>query len=313
MKTLLPLIIAAAVALSGMEAPEAAFLRGDVTVEGDVIQLGDLFADVGKQGAMVVASAPSPGRRDVISANELRSIAKRAGLRWRPASRYERIVVKRAARIIETEQIKQVLRDALLSKGMPKTYRIALSKSDMVLHAAIGVSRPISLASSRYNVRSGRFGAVFLVPTGAETVSRVQVTGEVYEEVEVPVLTARARRGDVIRAHDLTTVKLRRNAIARDAILDPAEIVGLTPKRYLRDGVPLRPADLRPPLLVRKGSLVTLILRTDRMLITARARAIDSGARGEVVRVLNPRSKNTIEGVVAGPGLITITIPSLSR
>ena len=313
MKTLLISAIAAFMALSGSGTPQAAFLRDNVTVENDVIRLADLFTDVGKGRDLVVARAPLPGRRDVITARELRTIAQRAGLQWRPANRYERVVVNRAARIIGTDELKQKLRAALLAQGMPKTHRIALSKSDMVLHAAIGVSRPVKLVNPRYNARSGRFGAIFQIPTGAQSNKRVQVTGEVYEIVEIPVLVQRVRRGTLIRAHDLNMVKVRRNAIARDAILDPAEIIGLTPKRYLRDGVPLRPADLQPPVLVRKGSLVTLTLRTDRLLITARARAIDNGARGEVVRVVNPRSKNTIEGVVAGPGMVSINTSSVPR
>lgn len=311
MKTLLISAIAAFMVLSGSEAPQAAFLRGNVTVESDVIRLADLFADTGKRSDIVVASAPPPGQRDVITAQELRTIAKRVGLRWRPANRYDRVVVRRAARIIGTDEITQKLRDALLARGMPKTYRIALSKSDMVLHAAIGVERPIKLVNPRYNARSRRFGAIFLVPTGPDSDKRVQVTGEVYEVVEVPVLVQRARRGELIRARDLNMVRLRRNAIARDAILDPAEIIGLTPKRYLRGGVPLRPADLQPPVLVRRGSLVTLTLRTARLVVTARGRAMDNGARGEVVRVVNQRSKSTIEGVVTGPGLVTISTPSV--
>ncbi len=313
MKTLLISAIAAIMVLSGSEAPRAAFLRGNVMVESDVIRLADLFADTGKRSDIVVASAPLPGQRNVITAQKLRTIARRAGLRWRPANRYDRVVVRRAARIIRTDEIKQKLRVALLARGMPKTHRIALSKSDMVLHAAIGVERPIKLVEPHYNARSGRFGAIFLVPTGSESDHRVQVTGEVYEVVEVPVLVQRARRGELIRARDLHMVRLRRNAFARDAILDPAEIVGLTPKRYLREGVPLRPADLRPPVLVRRGSLVTLTLRTDRLVITTRGRAIDNGARGEVVRVINQRSKSTIEGVVVGPGLITVSTASVPR
>lgn len=313
LNTLIAVTLAAFLAICGSSAPKAAFLRGDVTVDGDVIRLADLFADAGERGDRVVAAAPAPGRRDVITADKLRAIAGRAGLRWRPASRYDRVVVRRAARIVGTEEIVHRLRQALLARGMPKSHRIALAKSDMVLHAAIGVDRPVKLVNPRYDARSGRFGAVFVVPTGAETTDRVQVNGEVYEVVQVPVLAQRARRGELIRARDLTTVEMRRSKIARDAILDKAEIVGLTPKRYLRDGVPLRPADLQPPVLVRKGSLVTLTLRTDRMLITARARALDNGARGDVVRVLNARSKNTIEGVVAGAGLVSVSTPAFPR
>jgi flagellar basal body P-ring formation protein FlgA len=42
------------------------------------------------------------------------------------------------------------------------------------------------------------------------------------------------------------------------------------------------------------------------MLITARGRAIDDGAKGEVVRVQNTRSRKTIEATVAGPSRVTI-------
>ena len=44
-----------------------------------------------------------------------------------------------------------------------------------------------------------------------------------------------------------------------------------------------------------------------------RGKALDSGAEGDIVSVLNIQSKRTIQGVVSGPGHVTVAPPSPPR
>jgi len=81
---------------------------------------------------------------------------------------------------------------------------------------------------------------------------------------------------------------------------DPARLIGAEARRSLRAGEPLRSADLRPALLVRKGGLVTLAYATDTMRLTLTGRALGEGGQGDVVRVLNIQSGRVVEATIDG-------------
>jgi flagella basal body P-ring formation protein FlgA len=311
MKTVVSLIIALFVAAAASVDADAAILRQSVTVQGDVIRIGDLFVDAGKDSDAVVAEAPAPGQQMTLNARALESIAQRAGLQWRPQSRYESTTVSRAGRIVRAQEIEKILRDAMVKEGMPKDRLIALSKADFAVHVAPDEERAIRVVNARYNLAGRQFAALLEVPRGKSGAERLQVTGNLYEMVEIPVLAQRVQRGDRIREQDVETIEIRRDAVAQDAILDRSQVIGKTPRRLLQAGKPLRGNDLQTPLLVEKGKLVTIVLRNRQLLITAQGRALEDGAKGEVIRVSNTRSRTTIQGLVVGLNRVSVSSPTL--
>ena len=308
MKLAANLVIALFFLGAGINDVTAAVLRPAITVDGDVVRLGDLFADAGKKQNSIVAAAPPPGARAVFNAARLRSIARRAGISWRPRSRHQNAVVTRIGRLVSSGDIRKLIQTALIKRGMPPDHQIVLSKNNLTLHIAAEDTREIRIAQTRYNPQGKQFSAIVEVPDDRSSHKRVQVTGSVYEVINVPVLARSIRRGETIRTRDLEFVKKRRKTIGRNTIIDISRIVGKTPRRYLQTGKPMRMADLRMPVLVAKGKLVTLTLRNQHILITAQGKALEDGAKGEVVRVTNTRSRQTVQGVVMGHNRVAIQL-----
>jgi flagellar basal body P-ring formation protein FlgA len=58
---------------------------------------------------------------------------------------------------------------------------------------------------------------------------------------------------------------------------------------------------------VQRDSNVTLIYQTDGIYLTIRGKAIDNGAEGDVVNVLNLQSNRTIAGVVIGRDQVKVS------
>jgi flagella basal body P-ring formation protein FlgA len=75
-------------------------------------------------------------------------------------------------------------------------------------------------------------------------------------------------------------------------------------RRVLRTGETLRPEDLRRPVLVVKGSTVTMTFEVPGIVLTATGRAMSEGGLGENVTVQNPASYRQITAVVIGPGQV---------
>lgn len=58
---------------------------------------------------------------------------------------------------------------------------------------------------------------------------------------------------------------------------------------------------------VRRGDMVTLVYEAPGLSLSMRARALEDGAVGQSVRLLNTSSNRTIEGVVTGPSAARAT------
>jgi len=270
---------------TGLNDVTAAVLRQAITVNADVVRLEDLFADSSDKRHSVVASAPSPGAKSIFNADRLQSIARRVGLSWRPRNRHEKVVVSRAGRLVSADEIKKLVQAALANKGLQAGHEIALSKTNLTSHIASADNRNIQIAQTRYNPQGRQFSAIVEVPSDRSSYNRIQVTGSVFEVLEVPVLARSIQRGETIHMSNLEFMKQRRRAIGRNTIIDTSRIVGKTPRRYLQPGKPIRMSDLRMPILVSRGKLVTLTLKNQHMHITAQGSALEDGAIGDVIRV----------------------------
>jgi flagella basal body P-ring formation protein FlgA len=51
---------------------------------------------------------------------------------------------------------------------------------------------------------------------------------------------------------------------------------------------------------------VTLVYETPGLTLTMLGKAIDSGTEGDLVNVLNVQSKRPVQGIVSGPGRVTM-------
>jgi len=98
---------------------------------------------------------------------------------------------------------------------------------------------------------------------------------------------------------------VRADHVPGDVATGPKDLIGLSPKRTLTPGKPVQMADVGPPVIVRKGALLTMTLTTERMQLTATGRALDSGSLGDVVRAMNVQSKLVVEAVVIGPNRVS--------
>lgn len=126
------------------------------------------------------------------------------------------------------------------------------------------------------------------------------------ETVELPVLVRAIAPGEVIAAEDVAFLAVPLERARRDALADPAELVGKTPRRRLKEGVPLRAADLRRPVVVRKGDIVSLLYEAPGLVLTASGRALAEGGIGDTIPFMNDQSRRTLEARIRAPDLAVI-------
>jgi flagellar basal body P-ring formation protein FlgA len=305
MRNILILVFGVVALLLSKQVP-AAMLKPTVTVEAETVRIGDLFDDVGPAADRVVLRAPPPGRRYVLDWAWLAEAARVHGIDWRPTSRFDRVVVERIGRVIGRDAIGGALKEALLREGAPSNIVIEFAGRAPELAVAIEATGHLDIQSLAYDRASGRFSALVLAGAGHQSAQRIPLAGRAVPTRTVPVLRRQVQTGEIVRADDVTQVEAREDTLRRDALVDVERVVGQSARRSLRPGEILRDGDLRAPVLVARNGLVTIMLRVGSMSLTAQGRALDEGARGETVRIMNVQSKRTIEAQVVGPDTVVV-------
>jgi flagella basal body P-ring formation protein FlgA len=300
------LILAVAIAAAAIATPvDAATLRALATVEDNLVRLGDLFDDLPNGGDIAVAYAPAPGRRLTFDAAALMELARTYRISWRPQSRFDRVIVERAGRVIQKSEIMTSLSNALKAEGdLKRDVEVELYGRNVEMSVPLEASSGLEVRSLSFDRQSGRFTAVIVA--GSEGGFRLPVSGRVHETSPVPVLRRAMAPGEIIRKDDIEIIRTREDRIGRDVVTDPAKLVGSTPRGRLRAGEPVRDNDTRPPVLVARNSTVTIVLQTGYLKLTAQGKAVEDGAKGDTIRVTNLQSKKTIEATVTGPDFVTV-------
>ncbi len=281
-----------------------------VTVEGDLVRLGDLFSGVEEQADVAVARAPSPGKVVEVDAYWLAAVAQQHALPWRPRSRLDRVVIERASREIGPEAIAEALRRALTEAGVEADVDLQLDNPSLRLVLPVTAAGDFQVEVLSYDAANGRLQARLRAPTEGPVLAQASVTGRAVPMVKVPVLAEATAAGSIIGNSDLVWRRMPEARLGQQVVLDASQLVGMTPRRGLRAERPIRVSDLRAPVVISKNSPVTIVLQTDKMRLSAQGRALEDGAKGALIRVMNTQSNQTIHAQVQGPGQVNVVLAS---
>jgi flagella basal body P-ring formation protein FlgA len=285
----------------------AATLRTMTTLHGPRVKLSDLFDDAGSNGARVLGPGPAPGGRIVVEAAQLAAIARQVHVDWRPASSADRAVLDWPGRPLPRTAVMAALHEALAASGVPPEYcEVDLAEFTAPLVPFEAAARPL-VSQLDYDRTSGRFTAVLLVTgDGIEPIS-ARIGGRVDELIELPVATARLPAGVVLGPDDVHMARVRAGVANGAVARRPEDAIGLQLRHQVAAGQPLMLADLSRPELVLRGANVQMLLDSPGIVLVAQGQAMESGAVGEHIRVLNPVSHAVIEAEVVGPDRVRVT------
>jgi len=305
-------IVFATALLSAAAARATPVLQSEVVVNDDMIHLGDIFANAGDKADVAVAAAPKPGRQAVFDAAWLANIAHANALEWTPAAQTDHVTVERAGHAVPASAIEDAVKKAATEKaakgGMGGKIQVSLDNRNIALYADPDDGPSVQVRDIWIDKEGSRFTAT--VAAGPDASAQVvKVSGQLYEVTSIPVLTRRVGSNDVIGPEDIRFIEVRSDSIESDVITDPDALIGMSARRQAVDNVPLRAHDFRAPVVVTKGSLVSMVLQTPYMQLTAQGRAIEDGAKGQVIKVMNTQSKMTVDATVDGPARVVVQAP----
>lgn len=140
---------------------------------------------------------------------------------------------------------------------------------------------------------------------------RLRVLAQVQRRVVVMQRTLRRR--ETVKAGDVLISELWMDVDGSGPIGSLDEALGSIAKRRINAGRVLRTNDLEPPILVRRGQMVTVHCLRNGFAVKSRARAMAAGRFGEMVEFKLDGSSRSFTARVDGPGEAIIDLDHTRR
>lgn len=284
-------------------------LKDNVVVNDNTIKLGDIFYGLESDEDRVLGVSPRPGQDMILNARTLLRIAIALDLPWRPSNSSEKVVIRRDATIVDQAMIEDRVIQALSDKGFSGdfTVRIPPDYTQIVLprHEEAGME----ITRISFNRAKNTFEASVAAPSADKPLQTFQMTGTIHPLITVPVLKDNFENGRIIGERDIEYVKIPESDFISGTVVDAQSLTGMTPRRLAMAGRPLRAGDLVAPKIVSRGDLVTVVLNSGVLNLTAKGKALENGAKGDLIRVVNIASNITIEAMVSGVNEVVVATP----
>lgn len=272
----------------------ASSLKSSATIQDDVIRLGDLFDGLSEEAATVLGAAPKPGKEMVLNARTLMRIASAYNVSWQPESVTDQVIVRRTAHTIGTDEIREVLQQAIAAKGYDGKFELLLNNPDAQI--IMGGNQIPTLDVKSLNVFPTRnvFEAVLVAPSKENPVHSIALSGQIQQVIDVPVLKSAIKSGDIIGSSDIDWMEIPVKSVSGDLIMDADDMIGKTPARMLVANKPVRVREISAPQLIDRGEEITILYKQGVVNLSVKGKAMQNGVLGETIRVLNVASNKSV-------------------
>ncbi|GAB6053151.1 hypothetical protein JCM17960_19710 [Magnetospira thiophila] len=284
----------------------AATLVQHIVVTEDVVRIGDIWKDAGESANEVVGYSPATGEQAVLNHRWLTRVAEAYKVDWKPLGGSARAVVERSSFFIGREEITNEILGALIEQGASPDVIVDLGKRNFDVQVDSPENASVAVEDLTYDHSSGRFSASLRFPANGAILKQLRINGRTHKVVEVPVLTHRMAKDEIVTHGDIRWIKLRTDRMHPSTITEVTDLVGMAAQNSLGADEPIRHGQVARPLDVRKGALVTIILHNKRMTLTTRGKALESGSEGDAVKVLNTQSNKILQAEVIGPDRVRV-------
>src|SRR3954468_7905192 len=295
-------IASAAAQITGSAHPR---LKSAASISGEIVRIGDLIENAGIAANTPIFRAPDLGQTGAVPSRAVLDAVRPYGLIAVDTRGISEVSVTRLTRTIAIDEIESRIVHALAARyrlGKVEDLKLSFDRELRAIQLETNASADLSLARFSYEPSSRRFDVTFELGSGRAW----RYTGTAVETVEAAVPSRALARGELIKASDVAIERRPRAEFANEPPAPVTEMLGRAARRALLAGQALRNADLMKPEFVQRGEMVTLHYEVPGVVITMRGKALESGAEGDTVNVLNEQSKRTLQGTVTSAGHVTM-------
>jgi len=305
------LLMAVAMTAFIVNTAQAAEPRVSVSLTSNVVTVGDVFEGVTHDADHVLAPAPAYGTTMTLTAYDLKRISDAFNLGWFPQTNTEEVVLRRDAHEVDHYAIEAALQKSLAEQMNGQKFELQLNDPALAFHLPETSATDLDVSNMKVDLTKGEFHALVTAPKGASRpLVKQDVAGKVFAVVDVPVVRNMLHNGDVIGMADIDYTTIRTADLASNVITDAKKLVGMSPRRSISPSKPITVVDVMLPVIIKKGDLVTMVLKSPTMTLTTQGKALENAADGDSLRVINISSNQALDAVVTGPKTVSVNAPA---
>lgn len=310
-------VLLAALSIPTVIAQPEVSLRERAKISGTAILLGDVadfhgLPDVQQQSLSSVALglAPSGDAERILTMDQIKRQLERSGVKMEGIvfTGAASVRVQAALRLLDAESVARAIQDRLTADypgGLLrlKTLKVILNSQVLVPDGAftlVPVLRP----------SSGKPVNLLTVDlySGQQRLRRFQVQTEWEWEASVATAARDLPFGHTLSEGDFRWVDQKSQDVPVGLVLDAGTLAGMRLRRPLQTGNLITQDVLTAPLMVEKGDVVQLALRSSGFSIVTTGTAQQAGGSGDKIRVIQPESKRVFIGKIVGKNKVEITL-----
>ena len=314
----LSLVALLCVPLGVWGAPIVITVASETRVQGPQITLGEVAelqgepADiVARMRQVILGQAPAAGVERQLSQSSIVTQLKHHGFAIQSVQLQgaPQVRVLRAAQRLDAQLMEAVVRQAL-SRRLPQ----------MPPRASIGDIRGLSTVfvppgPVQYEVTMPRRNAL-LGPTPFTLA--IQVAGKIEKQLhgtayiamaqEVVSLVRPVAQDEIITADAVSHTQVQVTRPMRQAVTQPADVIGKRARRSLAGNAPLSTQDVAASPVVHKGDLVRIVLESSSIKVSTAGEVLEAGKVGDTIRVKNTSSNREVRAQVIDQHTVRIPL-----
>jgi flagella basal body P-ring formation protein FlgA len=300
---------------SGQFSSTALVLKHRAVVSSDIVKIKDVAqmnqSTRNRIGNLIIAAAPELGSTTTISKKEIyeKLIGNGFNLTQSQLKGAANIKILRKGQVINPSHFQGMIHQYITTHSKWKdgvTVKVVSAK-DIVIPES-GVRWQLMPANGQ-----DFFGNILFKIDGYSN----RTNEEIYSNWIVAKLTIRQpvaisnrtiQKNEPISESDIRWETREITVFTKDAILNSRDIVGHKSGRIIRANSVITGKLMEKKFLVKRGGMATLIAKINHIKATSQVKVMSNGSYGDLVRVINTRSKKIITATVKGRNLLEVDV-----
>lgn len=254
-----------------------------------------------------ISTSPKPGKIKLFSKNKIVSILR--GQRYLPENIViispQQIYVKRLSQTISKQTITKFVDTRLRQFFNHKAYQLKILKVRGLNPYPQGKTQ-FRIDSDEMVDRNGKLSFFIDVLIDGTKEDRLSISGVVALYEKVLLAKRGLAKGEIITMEDVYSKKRNIYELRGDFIKTFEAIDGKVLKSGVRKGDVLKAGLLMDLPLVKKGDIITLVVRNENLLIVTSGISKENGFENEWIKVENLNSGRLVRGIIKGKSKVEV-------
>lgn len=208
--------------------------------------------------------------------------------------------------VLGTPEVSQAVKKEFADQGFGEEIELEFfgGQTEFVLNDA-DVAK-VMISGLDISEGQNKFTAKAEVFADGKPVAQTKLYGRYFVITEVMLPIRDIAKDSIIKKEDLILSSLRANRLREDMLTQENDLVGKQAVRLIKANKPIQKKDIKDEVLIKKGQAVTAVYQRDKLQIMLKLEALEDGAKGQFIKLLNTRSGKEVAAKVIDRSMVEV-------